>query len=147
MKVILLADIPRVGKKYDVKNVKDGYAQNFLIPQKKAVIASADAIKGIELKRALTQKEGKEAEDAMQETFEKLEGKKITVSCKANEQGHCFSKIHPEAIQSALQKEIGAHIPESAFPKSYTLKEVGEHELVLSHDNLTAKCTIVVEKE
>jgi len=77
MKVILLQDVPKVGKKYEIKNVKDGFARNFLLLKNLAKIAEAGTLKEIE---AAKQKEAREKErrtESLVATMSDLEGKEI----------------------------------------------------------------------
>ena len=65
MKVIFLKDMPRVGKRYDVKNVNDGYAMNFLLPNKIAIIATAKTIAELEIRKKEIQIEREVQEDLL----------------------------------------------------------------------------------
>mgnify|MGYP001600522421 FL=1 len=87
MKIILLKDVPKVGRRYDVKDVADGYALNLLIPKGLAKIATPDAVKKIEetKKNDLTQK--KIQEELLLKSLESIKNITLVIKGKANGQG------------------------------------------------------------
>src|SRR3954468_14704624 len=103
MKVILLRDIKGIGKRYEEKNVADGFALNKLIPQKLAVPATGAAAEQIKnLKES--DKKHHEAEDRkLSEEVHKIAGTTITISREANEKGHLFAALTREKISNILR--------------------------------------------
>ena len=104
MEIILTQDVDKLGQKDDIVSVKDGYARNYLIPQKMAVIAKSSAKKVLaENKRQRAHKEAKIRQDA-----EKLAGRmtnlKITIGAKASQTGKIFGSVTPLMIAEAIQK-------------------------------------------
>lgn len=104
MEIILIQDVEKLGQKDDIVTVKDGYARNYLIPQKMAVIATSSAKKVLaENKRQRAHKEAKIKQDA-----EKLAGRmtnlKITIGAKASQTGKIFGSVTPLMIAEAIQK-------------------------------------------
>lgn len=129
MKVILKQDIKGVGKKYEVKEVSEGYANNFLIPKKLAEFASGDAIK-----RAKIQKETSLAEIAIKDNLarkqmEMLGGIKVSIPKKANEKGHLFEKIHNEEIVEALLEQAKIRLETDHLVIDEPIKEIGEYKV------------------
>ncbi len=94
MKVILLNDVPKIGRKYDIKNVSDGYASNFLFPRKLAQPASADVVSKVESLKAKESSDRKVQEDLLLKNIEFLENARIEFTLPANEKGHLFQGIH-----------------------------------------------------
>lgn len=139
MKVILQKDVSGLGKMYDIKNVADGYAANFLLPKGLAILASTS-----EQKRVASLKASREAEHRLQENLllkilEDLKGKSIVVKAKANEKGHLFSGIHARELAAALLKETRLSVPVEAINLKTPIKEVGSHEIeVFVGDKRTA---------
>ncbi|MEK7185342.1 MAG: 50S ribosomal protein L9 [Patescibacteria group bacterium] len=132
MKVILQKDVSGLGKMFDIKNVADGYAANFLLPKGLAILASAQ-----EQKRVGEMKAGREAEQKVQENLllkilEDLKGKSVVVKAKANEKGHLFSGIHARELVAALLKETRLTVPVEAINLKAPIKEVGSHEIEVS---------------
>jgi len=105
MKVILKENIKGVGQKYEIKNVADGYANNFLIPKKLAEYASPEACKRAEILKSTTLAEIEIKEKLTEKQIEMLKGVRIVLNKKGNEKGHLFEKIHTEEIAQALKEQ------------------------------------------
>lgn len=145
MKVIFLKDVPRVGKKYDIKEVNDGYAMNFLLPRKLAEPATTKAISELEKRKKNIEIEREVQEDILMNNLEEIKGKTITIKGKANEQGHLFSAIHKKEIIEALKREH-ADIGEEFIILEKPIKAVGEYEIPVSIKNKKSSFKLVVEK-
>jgi len=145
MKVILLKSVPKIGRKFEVINVADGFAMNSLFPKGQAEVATAKAIA-----RVANLKAGEDAERQVQEELliKNLEGiAGITVECsgKANDKGHLFAGIHKDEIVHAL-KEQGRHdITAEYIDLEKAIKEVGEHKITVKVQDKTAEFTLVVK--
>lgn len=129
MKVIFLQDVPRVGKKYDIKEVNDGYAVNFLFPQKLAMGATLKAIAKIEKRKKKIIIEREVREDLLAKNLDEIKNKTITIRVKADEKGHLFSAIHEKMITEAMEKEHHAQIDEKFIILEKQIKEIGEFEI------------------
>src|SRR3989344_2702155 len=105
MKVIFLHDVPRVGKKYDVKEVNDGYATNFLLPRKLAEAATSQALSNLEKRKKTIDIEREVQEALLVKNLEAIKGKTITITAKTDEKGHLFSKIHSKEIILAMKEQ------------------------------------------
>ncbi len=147
MKIILLKDVPKVGRKYDVKDVAEGYALNMLIPRGLAQIATAQAVKKIEEAKAndLTQK--KMEESLLLKSLEQVKSLKVTVKEKANDKGHLFAGITKEMLASEIFKNSRLNINPEFIQLSKPIKEVGEHKVAVEVMSKKAEFTIVVEAE
>lgn len=145
MKVIILKDTAGLGRKFDVKNVSDGYAINKLIPQGLVREASLGALKQAETERAKIESERKVHEDLLAKNLEGIEGKTIHISAKANEQGHLFANIHADAIVKQLKDElrVQAHADFLTLPDH--IKTLGEHVIGVEAGGKKVKFTLVVE--
>jgi large subunit ribosomal protein L9 len=108
MQVILLEKVVNVGNLGDVVKVKDGYARNFLIPQKKARRATESAVAEFEVKRAELEKAAAEKLAAAQGQGEKLNGMTITIGQKAGVDGRLFGSVTNFDIAEALSKQGSA---------------------------------------
>ncbi|QJA09792.1 50S ribosomal protein L9 [Romboutsia sp. CE17] len=105
MKVILLKDVKGTGKKGEVKEVSDGYARNFLLPKKMAVVADNTAMKELnEKNKAIENKAQKEYEAAV-ELGKKMEEMNIVIYSKAGEGGRLFGSITSKDIAEQLKKQ------------------------------------------
>jgi len=142
MKVILVKDVARLGRKSEVKDVPSGHALNFLIPKKLAIIATPESIKrhDEEVKKHSAQKEHdlKSFEDALHA----LAAHPIAYHTEANAQGHLFKGINADDIAHRLEEEHIA-ITKNHIVLEHAIKEVGTHEIALAHGE--KKGTFVLE--
>ena len=147
MKVILLKDVPGTGRAHDVKEVAPGFAGNFLIPNKLCVVATPGALKAAEDNKARTEGERKVAKDIALKNLEKIKDARITISGKANEEGHLFAGISAKEVSAAIKKTLNVVVPEEALSLEKPIKTVGETPLTVSMHDESVPFTLVVEKE
>lgn len=129
MKIILMEDVPKLGHKYDVKNVSDGYARNFLLPRKMAQLASDKSVKAVEALKKRRAQELEVRHDILEKNINSLDGIRVSVEEKANEKGHLFSIIHPEEISKILKEKSHIEIPAKLITTEKPIKEIGEHKV------------------
>lgn len=147
MKVILLEDVAGLGGRYEVKKVSDGFALNFLIPQKKARFADEKAIAEIEGKKAQSEALRKEMTERILAEISKAKGKEIKVTAKASEAGHLFAGLDASKIAEILSNEFGVNLKPSNVKLDSPIKEVGEHEVTIVAGEKEASVKVVVEAE
>ena len=143
MKVILLKDVRGVGKYLEVKNVADGYAANFLFPQKLAEPATEEKVAQFERQKAAHAAELAKQEEQQDKKVLNLRGKKITISARATEKGGLFKTITAKDIAAEIRK-LKLEISEKAIASGH-LRELGTHEvkITLNHGTIfTIKVTI-----
>ncbi len=145
MKIVFLKDIPKVGKKYETKNISDGYALNFLIPNGLAVVASAAVMKRIELEKARDAGERKVHEDLLIKNLKEIDGATITMTEKANEKGHLFAGIHKAEIVPEIAKQTRVQIHADFIDLDKPIKEVGEFDINIKVQDKKAKFKLVVK--
>lgn len=149
MKVILLKDVKNVGKAWEIKDVSDGYARNFLFPNKLAQIATPDLIKRSETQKAEIIKKAEKDLEITEELASELDGFVIRIKAKANAEGKLFGSIKPEMIREALINEklnIGS-IPAKNI-SAENIKETGEHKVTINLPHgLEAMIVVIVEGE
>lgn len=148
MQVILLEKIVNLGGLGDVVRVKDGFARNFLIPQRKARRATDAAIAEFEAKRADLEKAAAEKLAAAQAQGEKLAGATVEVSQKAGVDGRLFGSVTNFDIAEALAKKGFAVEKSQVRLPNGPLKTVGEHPVsVALHTDVVVDVTIAVKGE
>lgn len=144
MKVILNKDIQAVGRKYDVKDVADGYALNFLFPNKLAEMATEKGLlRVVELQKA-QESEIKVQEDLLHKNIDALKEVVITFEAKTNEKGHLFASIHKEAIVIELKKQAHIDVNPEFIILEKPLKEVGDYEIVVKVKDTESHFKVVV---
>ncbi|MBC3935084.1 50S ribosomal protein L9 [Undibacterium rugosum] len=148
MQVILMDKVVNLGNLGDVVRVKDGYARNFLIPQRMARRATAAAIAEFEAKRADLEKAAAEKLAAAQAQGEKLEGSTVQVAQKAGVDGRLFGSVTNFDIAEALAKQgFTVEKAQVRLPQG-PLKVVGEHAVsVALHTDVVVNVTISVVAE
>ncbi len=127
MEIILLQDVERLGSKDDIVAVKDGYAVNFLIPKKKAIMASASAKKV--LAENIKQRAHKEAKlkDEATKIAEKLANKKITIGAKTSSLGKIFGSVNTIQLAEAINKKGFEIDRKQIILSDESIKEVGNY--------------------
>ena len=146
MKVILLKDVAKLGRKFDVKTVSDGHGLNLLIPQKLAIIATPQALKTLEVEKSRMEAEKKIHEELLAQNLKGLSETVLTIAGKANAKGHLFAGIHRDEIAAELQKQSRLQIDPSFVQLEQPIKEVGEHMIEVKAAGKSAKFKIVVTK-
>jgi len=147
MRVVLLQDVENLGKKYEIKNVKPGYARNFLIPRGLARLATK---KTIEWAISQREKEIKIVEEKLKEIKKlasEIEGKKIVIPVKVGEKEQLFEAVNCQKISEKL-KEMGFTIEKSQINLPQPLKELGEFPIEISLGyNLKSRIKLVITKK
>ena len=147
MKIILIKDVPDIGKKYDVKNVSDGYARNFLFPKKLAIVATVKEIKNLELKKEAARIEAEKDLVKNQEIARKLEDMEIEVPTKTGKDGSLYAAISTAQIAKVL-KEKGFEIKKDQIKIAEPIKEMGEKEIIVEFPHgLEVKIKVIVIEE
>ena len=125
MKVVLLQDVKNVGKRDDILSVSDGYARNFLFPQKLAVEATPGALKEIERKRAA--QDAREAEwlAEAKAKAETLRDKVIVLEVKCGEKGRLYGSVTAAEVADALEKQHGIKVDKRKIDIGDPIREVG----------------------
>ena len=148
MQIILLEKVVNVGNLGDVVKVKDGYARNFLIPQKMARRATSSAVAEFEVKRAELEKAAAEKLAAAQAQGEKLNGMTITIAQKAGVDGRLFGSVTNFDIAEALSKQGFAVEKANVRMPTGPLKTTGEHPVAVAlHTDVVVDVTVAVVGE
>ncbi|MDD4590278.1 MAG: 50S ribosomal protein L9 [Parabacteroides sp.] len=147
MQVILKEDIPSLGYKDDIITVKDGYGRNFLIPQRKAVIASESAKKILaENLKQRAHKIAKIKEDA-QALAEKMKDVTLTIGAKTSSTGTIFGSVTNIQIADALEK-LGYNIDRKIILIKEAVKEVGSYKAIVKlHKEVSVEIPFEVVSE
>lgn len=148
MQIILLEKVVNVGNLGDVVKVKDGYARNFLIPQRMARRATASAVAEFEVKRAELEKAAAAKLAASQAEGEKLGGMTISIAQKAGVDGRLFGSVTNFDIAEALTKAGFAVEKAQVRMPTGPLKTTGDHAVAVAlHTDVVVEITIAVVGE
>ncbi|MEE8588252.1 MAG: 50S ribosomal protein L9 [Sulfurimonadaceae bacterium] len=129
MKVLLIKDVKGLGKAGEVKEVKDGYGQNFLVGKGLAKVATNEVLKKhASAERKKAENEAQEIE-GLKELAEKLDKLKVTVSKKLGNTGHLFGSVTKDEIAHALKDQHGIEIDKKHINHKEAIKITGTHDL------------------
>jgi len=143
MKVILLKDIPKIGKKNEIKDVSDGFAQNALLPKRLAQIATPATIAALkDAQEKVTRAQNLEIE-SMKSAIEALNNQKLTVELPANSQGHLFSKFKIEQLRKLFKEKNILFDIKHIVP--FECKEVGTYTIKVKSPHLTGEFPIEIK--
>jgi len=147
MKVLLIKDVYKLGRAGDVKKVADGYARNFLIPQKMAVLATQGSLKQIEKIQAAASKQRELLNEEMAELAEQLQKMELHFTAKVGETGKLYGSITQQMIIDAVNEQLKVNL-DRHLVESQPLREAGEHlvKIRLTYD-LIPEVKILVESE
>ncbi|MFP7298434.1 50S ribosomal protein L9 [Neobacillus niacini] len=147
MKVIFLKDVKGKGKKGEVKNVADGYAQNFLIKQGLAIEANNANISTLEGQKKKEDKRAAEELAEAKKLGEQLEKITVELSAKAGEGGRLFGSITTKQIAEELQKKHGIKIDKRKMELSDAIRTLGHTKVpVKLHHEVLATLTVHVKE-
>ncbi len=125
MDIILLKDIEKVGDKFDIVTVKDGYGRNYLIPQKMAVVANkTNRAKLSDLRARDARRVEKEAE-SYREIIEQLNGEVIKIGAKAGTSGKIFGSVTNVQLSAAIKEQLGLDIERRRISIEEEVKNLG----------------------
>jgi len=147
MKIILLKDIPKVGRRYDIKNVSDGYALNLLIPRGLAQIATPQAEKNIETMKAKDLVERKVQGELLLKNLEVIKTLTLNIKEKANEKGHLFAGITKERLVEEIIKSARLNIDAESIKLEKPIKEIGEYKVAVEVMGKSAEFSVVITAE
>jgi len=147
MKVILLQDVENLGKKYDIKEVKDGYARNFLIPNGFVKLATEEALKQLEIQKEIEEKKAEEDLKKIEEMVSKIDGLEVIIQVKLGEQNQLFEKINIQKVSEHL-KEMGFDVKKNQIILEKPIEELGEFPIKIkfSH-NLEGEIRLIITEE
>lgn len=132
MKVILIADVKKVGQRGQLITVADGYALNVLIPQKKALPATAENLKKHEKGVAEAKQKADQSAAQAKALLAQIDGKTLTIEAKAGPTGTLFKSLHAEDIVAEIKKQWGIDVPASALLLDHPIKQKGTMMVHLS---------------
>ena len=147
MKVILLQDVNKVGKKGEMVEAADAYARNVLIRRKLAVEATGQAINDLKLKKANDEKVAEENLEKAKELKEKLDKSSVTIRVKTGEGDRLFGSISGKEIAEAAKEQLGIELDRRKIGVENPIKTIGTMDvLVKLHTKVKAQLTVKVEK-
>lgn len=147
MKVILLEDVKGTGKKGDVKEVSDGYAKNFLLKNKKAVVADSVNLNMNAQKKSADAFHEQERVKEFTKLKEELNGKSFEIFAKVGENGKLFGAITTKEIADAINKTLNKNVDKRQVVLKEPIKTLGTNKIELKlYKNISTNVIINVLK-
>ena len=146
MKVILLEDVKSLGKKGEIVNVNDGYARNFILPNKLGLEATSKNLNDLKLQKQNDEKVAQEKLDAAKALAEEIKEKSITVKIQAGVEGRVFGSISSKEIALEAKKQLNMDIDKKKIIIPDAIKSLGTYNVNIKlHKDVTATLTVKVE--
>lgn len=148
MKVLFLKDVKNVAKAGEVKEVSDGYAKNYLFPQRLATLATTTELQKVAEASASEAKRQSKMITETRELADLLSKTKVTIKAKVGEQGRLYGSITTADIATAIEKETGQSVDRRKIELKEPIRSVGTHEVTIRFaKDIAAKVTTVIEPE
>lgn len=146
MDVILLERVAKLGQMGDVVSVKEGYARNFLLPQKKALRASKENVQAFEAQKADLEARNLETKKEAEQLSAKLDGAKFVVIRAASDSGSLYGSVTPRDVE-AVAKEEGLSVSRKQVVIGEPIKELGLRDItIVLHPEVEATVTLNVAR-
>lgn len=139
MKVILLQSVKNIGQKGEVKEVSEGYFQNFLLPKKLAIIGNEKQLAHIRNQKEKSLEKLESIKESALSIKSKIDGKIVILKEKASDTGRLYRAVNEKIVSQAIEKDLNASIPENKIKILEQIKSIGEHKIQL---NLFADVTV-----
>lgn len=131
MHIVLLQDVPGIGRKWDVKKVRDGHARNFLIPRHMAAASTAALLEDIARRKKTAEEGRKNLREKLKAIAQTLRDTTITVAKKAGEKGQLFAAVAPEEITEAIAQQTPLCVDPAYIHFGEQIKTAGTHQVQL----------------
>lgn len=147
MKVILLQNVDKIGKKLEVKEVADGYARNFLLARNLGKKATEEALEWLKMQKELILQKAEEELKHTQDLASSLDDLEVPLLVKVGDEGQLFESINAQKIVERL-KEMGHEVKKSQIKLEDPIRETGEFlvKIALEH-NLEAEIRVIITEE
>ncbi len=147
MKVILIQDVKKLGKSGEIIDVNDGYARNYIIPQKLGIEANSKNLNDLKLKKKNEEKIARQQLEDAKELAEKIGQNTVTVKMKAGEGGKAFGSVSSKEIAEAAKAQCNIEIDKKKIQLAEAIKSFGMYEVDIKlHPQVTATLKVKVEE-
>lgn len=147
MKIILLEDVPALGHRGEVRNVADGYARNYLIPQRLALLASSSNLKNLVQIKKRQETIAQQVKADAQSQAQVIEALVFSLSRQASEEGRLYGSVTAQDLAAFLSQN-GVHVEKRRVGLAEPIKAVGEHSIPIRlHPEVTVPLRVSVSRE
>ncbi|MCK9311805.1 MAG: 50S ribosomal protein L9 [Candidatus Pacebacteria bacterium] len=147
MLVLLLENIKNLGKKNEIKNVSDGYANNFLFVKKLAIKATPELIEKAKATKAIEDEKAKKEIEAIKEEAKKIKDKRFIIKVKTGNEGQLFEAVSATKIAEKINQN-GFTIDVKQVIVAEPIKKIGEYKVIIRFNaELESTVNIIIDKE
>ena len=144
MEVLMINNVPRVGRKGQVLEVAEGYARNYLFPRNFAILATDGAKRHLNLMKKSWEKQELKEKQAFQKMADKIDGMVLKLTKKAGDKGRLFGSVTSAELAENISKEAGIEIDKKLVVADH-IKALGEHDVTIRFTGeVKAKMKVVV---
>lgn len=144
MKIILLSDVKKLGKRGEIVEANDGYARNFIIPKNLGAEATPKNLNDLKQQRLVEEKKREEILEEARETAKSLEGKKVKLSLKLGKEGKPFGQISTKEIANEAKKQLGIELDKKKMIID-PIRELGTYTVSIKlHPEVTGELKVEV---
>ncbi|MDQ5928978.1 MAG: large subunit ribosomal protein [Bacteroidota bacterium] len=147
MKVILKKDVKKIGRAGDVVDVNEGYANNFLFPNKLATKGTPELIEAAKKIKIEKEDKKKMQHTLLEKTILEFKDHEFNIKKAANEKGTLFSKIHEKDICIIFKKESGIDLEEKSILLKEPLDKIGEYHIAILNEGIKSNIKLKIEKQ
>ena len=147
MKIILIQDVKKLGKKGEIIEASDGYARNYILPQKLGIEANSRNLNDLKLQKIKEERDAQRILDEAKELAEKIGAQAVTVKMKAGEGGKVFGSVSAKEIAEAMKKQNALEIDKKKIQLQEPIRSFGFHEVGIKlHPQVTGTLKVKVEE-
>jgi large subunit ribosomal protein L9 len=147
MEIILLETINKIGKAGEIVSVKDGFANNFLLPYKKAIVANRKNRDQLETRMSQIKEHNQSKKQEAELVKSKIDGKKIKIALDTNEEGNLYGSINHKLLLEEIESKYSTKLHADNLELSQ-IKSVGTHPIIIRlYDNIIAKIELEIIKK
>lgn len=147
MKIILIQDVKKLGKKGEIIEASDGYARNYILPQKLGIEANSRNLNDLKLQKQKEEKDAQRILDEAKELAGNIGEQVVTVKMKAGEGGKVFGSVSAKEIAEAMKKQNALKIDKKKIQLQEPIRSFGVHEVGIKlHPQVTGTLRVKVEE-
>lgn len=131
MKVYFLRDVPGVARAGEIRDVAEGYARNYLLPRKLAVVATEAVMAEARARQAAEARRAAREAEELRELARRLEGLTVTIAVRAGKEGRLYGSVTAADVAEAIAREVGRPIDRRRVELAAPIRQTGEYEVVV----------------
>ncbi len=144
MKVILLKEVPKVGHKFEVKEVTNGFGRHVILARGLGMIATLANLARVEQEVKQAEETAKLRQELISRGTQDLNGLELILTSKASKEGHLFAAVHQEDIVTAIKEQTGMEIDPTWLSLDKPLKTTGEHPVEMKVGDHQAVIKVII---